>query len=100
MAHPKSSQLTVLDLVPFGQTGHEKMFFALRLERPDWPEWKPGQFMMVRPTSFGLDIPWGRPFGICHMTSQHLICFFQVVGRGTQRMAELKAGDRFWRRSL
>ena len=32
------------------------------------------------------------------MTSRHLICFFQVVGRGTRRMAELKAGDtvRVW----
>ena len=93
MSHPKSSQLAVLDIVPFGQTGHEKTFFALRLERPDWPDWKPGQFMMLRPTSFRLDIPWGRPFGICHLTSQHLICFFQVVGRGTQRMAALQAGD-------
>lgn len=48
---------------------------------------------MLRPRSFGVDIPWGRPFGICHLTEQHLICFFQVVGKGTARMAELKAGD-------
>ncbi|MDD2967074.1 MAG: dihydroorotate dehydrogenase electron transfer subunit [Desulfovibrionaceae bacterium] len=95
MSQPASSLLTVLDLVPFGQSnGLDTQFFALRLERPSWTAWKPGQFMMVRPTSFGLDLPWGRPFGICHMTAQHLICFFQVVGRGTQRMAALKSGDK------
>lgn len=98
MTQPSSCLLTVLNLVPFGQTGQESRFFALRLTRPDWPSWRPGQFVMVRPTSFGLEMPWARPFGICHMTSRHLICFFQVVGRGTRRMAELKAGDtvRVW----
>ena len=81
MTQPSSCLLTVLDLVPFGQTGQESRFFALRLTRPDWPSWRPGQFVMVRPTSFGLEMPWARPFGICHMTSRHLICFFQVVGQ-------------------
>ena len=77
MTQPSSCLLTVLDLVPFGQTGQESRFFALRLTRPDWPSWRPGQFVMVRPTSFGLEM---------------------VVGRGTRRMAELKAGDtvRVW----
>ncbi len=101
MSTPSSSLLTVLDLVPFGQTGPGHRFFALRLSRPDWPDWerwRPGQFVMVRPVSFGLEIPWARPFGICHMTTRHLICFFQVHGRGTQRMARLAAGDqvRVW----
>lgn len=90
---PKSTRLSVIDLVPFGAVGHESSFYVLRLERPDWPQWRPGQFMMVRPDSFGAEIQWGRPFGICHMTPQHLLCFFQVVGRGTERMAQLKAGD-------
>ena len=71
MTQPSSCLLTVLDLVPFGQTGQESRFFALRLTRPDWPSWRPGQFVMVRPTSFGLEMPWARPFGICHMTSRH-----------------------------
>ena len=88
------STLQVLDLVPFGQTGTEKLFFALRLSRPEWEQWTPGQFLMLRPHSFGLEIPWGRPLGICHMNEQHLICFFQVVGRGTKRLADLKAGER------
>ena len=49
---------------------------------------------MLRPDNFGLDLPWARPFGICHMTARHMICFFQVRGRGTQRMSRLRAGDR------
>ncbi len=90
---PSCHQLSVLDLVPFGQTGQEQHFFALRLERPAWDLWKPGQFLMIRPHSFGQELPWGRPLGICHMTTKHLICFFQSVGRGTERIAQLRAGD-------
>ncbi len=94
MSKAVSVQLKVLDLVPFGADKTEQhSFFALRLERPQWKSWRPGQFVMVRPTSFGFEIPWARPFGICHVTEQHLICFFQVVGKGTARMAELKQGD-------
>ncbi len=94
MPQPISTVLKVLDLVPFGpETASRTHFFALRLERPAWSSWRPGQFVMLRPRNFGLDIPWGRPFGICHVTEQHLVCFFQVVGKGTERMAELKAGD-------
>ncbi len=98
MTQQSSCLLTVLDLVPFGQTGQEHRFFALSLTRPDWDTWRPGQFVMVRPVSFGLEMPWARPFGICHMTTRHLICFFQVQGRGTQRMASLREGDvvRVW----
>ena len=94
MSQQSSCLLTVLDLVPFGQTGQDSRFFALRLTRPDWDGWRPGQFVMVRPVSFGLEIPWARPFGICHMTARHLICFFQVQGKGTQRMAALCEGDK------
>ena len=87
-------ELTVLDLVPFGQPGSDRRFFALRLSRPDWNDWTPGQFVMLRPASFGLEKPWGRPLGICLMRPQHLICFFQVVGRGTGQMAKLKPKDK------
>ena len=94
MSEPQSSLLTALDLVPFGQNGQEGRFFALRLTHPGWARWRPGQFVMLRPVSFGLELPWARPFGICHMTSRYLICFFQVAGRGTRRMAELRPGDK------
>ncbi len=94
MRQAQSVSLKVLDLVPFGtEATDKKQFFALRLERPQWEKWHPGQFVMVRPHSFGLEMPWGRPLGICHVTSQHLICFFQVLGKGTARIAQLKSGD-------
>lgn len=84
--------------MPFGQNEEESRFFVLRLSRPDWDAWNPGQFIMVRPYNFGTEILWGRPLGICHMTVRHLICFFQVCGRGTRRMALLRPGDtvRVW----
>lgn len=90
---PTFTMLTALDLVPFGQTGQPR-FFALRLSHPGWPDWRPGQFVMLRPESFGMELPWGRPFSICHMTGKHLICFFKVAGNGTRRMAEIRPGDR------
>ncbi len=94
MSKPVVSHLKVLDLVPFGaETIEGQKFFALRLESPNWNSWRPGQFVMLRPQSFGLDIPWARPFGICHVTDEHLIIFFQVVGKGTARMGNLKPND-------
>ncbi|MCR4666995.1 MAG: dihydroorotate dehydrogenase electron transfer subunit [Desulfovibrio sp.] len=93
MNNEKCCDLSVLDLVPFGQTGAESIFYALRLSAPNWPAWQPGQFVMVRPHSFGYEIPWARPLGICHMTTQHLICFFQVLGRGTKRLSQLRPGE-------
>lgn len=91
---PIYKELSVLDLVPFGLTGKENRFFALRLSNPGWQDWLPGQFVMLRPESFGLEFPWGRPFSICHMTPRHMVCFFKIAGRGTAEMAKLKAGDR------
>ncbi len=94
MSQPTVSRLKVLDLVPFGaETATGRSFFALRLQRPSWESWRPGQFVMLRPESFGHELPWARPFGICHVTSAHLICFFQVVGKGTELMAKLKQDD-------
>ena len=87
-------ELTVLDLVPFGLADPVHRYFALRLSPPDWKEWKPGQFLMIRPQSFGLEMPWGRPLGICLIRPQHLICFFQVAGRGTEQMARLRPRDK------
>ncbi|MBQ7456436.1 MAG: dihydroorotate dehydrogenase electron transfer subunit [Desulfovibrio sp.] len=91
--HASYTHLTVLDIVPFGSIAGKNTFFALRLSRPDWPEWQPGQFVMIRPDSFGLEIPWPRPLGICDMNDRYLICFFQVLGRGTERLAQLSRGE-------
>ncbi len=87
------TDLKVLDLVPFGQTGGEARFFALRLERPQWADWKPGQFVMLRPAGWALDMLWARPFSICRISARDLVIFFQVVGRGTARLAQLRTGD-------
>lgn len=87
------SLLTVLDIVPFGYGGNYAKFFALRLSPPAWPDWKPGQFVTIRPESWGKSMPWARPFSICQLTKRDLVLFFQVVGQGTERLAALKAGD-------
>lgn len=98
MTQPSSCLVKVLDIVPFGPETGVTRFFALRLERPDWAGWRPGQFVMLRPQSFGAELSWGRPLGICRLTPQHLICFIQVVGRGTGRMARMRPGEtvRLW----
>ena len=93
MDNQHSTRLKVLDLVPFGQADPKHNFYALRLAPPAWTNWQPGQFVMIRPDSFGLEIPWARPLGICQLNQRHLICFFQVVGRGTEKLAKLKKGD-------
>lgn len=85
--------LKVVDTVPFGDVGGETLFYALRLERPEWADWKPGQFVMIRPRGWELDMLWGRPFSICRVSSRDLVLFFQVVGRGTRRLAALQSGD-------
>ena len=93
MSKPILTQLTVLDLVPFGNTGAQAAFFALRLTPPEWEGWGPGQFVMLRPSGMKGEYLWGRPFSICHTTSRDLVIFFQVRGRATAAMAELAPGD-------
>lgn len=93
MTKEQCTVLKVLDNVPFGQVAGEHLFFALRLERPDWTDWLPGQFVMVRPSGWALDMLWARPFSICRVSPRDLVLFFQAVGRGTRRMATLKSGD-------
>ncbi len=87
------TQLTVMDLVPFGNTGSQAVFFALRLTPPSWESWRPGQFIMLRPARCGREVLWARPFSICRATSRDLIVFFQVRGRATAAMSRLLPGD-------
>ena len=86
--------LAVVDNVPFGNTGAEGRFFALRLERPEWKGWAPGQFVMIRPQGWALDMPWARPLSSCRVSSRVLVLFFLVSGRGTARLARLSRGER------
>lgn len=75
------------------ESGMGPRFHILRLEHPDWPVWRPGQFVMLRPKKEWGDLVWGRPFSICKMTETELVLFFQEVGRGTERMGQLRSGD-------
>ena len=93
MSQASLQQLTVIDLVPFGNPGGQTAFFALRLTPPTWESWKPGQFVMIRPSQAGSELLWGRPFAICRVTKSDLVLFFQVKGRGTSAIARLQPGD-------
>lgn len=95
MRNIKCQELTVLDVVPFGQTSSDVTHcFALRLENPGWDRWRPGQFVMVRHPSFGLELIWGRAFSISRMASSGLSLFIQTFGRGTRRLAESLPGEK------
>ncbi len=93
MSHAGMYELQVIDNVPFGHNVGTGKFFALRLQRPDWDKWHPGQFVMIRPSGWSLEMPWARPFSISRVSSQELVLFIQVSGRGTERIHELKRGD-------
>ena len=86
------AELKVLDLVPFGHE-NTRQTFSLRLSPPPWKKYKPGQFVMLRPPGWGSELPWARPFSISSAGERDLVCFIQVAGRGTERLAGLKAGD-------
>ncbi len=99
-------ELEVLDNVLFGQVPDSKQsFYALTLAFPpcsvsgapipvQWKKWKAGQFVMIRPVDWENEILWARPFSIARVTSRGLILFFQTNGRGTQKLAQLKSGDK------
>lgn len=91
---PVCRSCSVLDCVPFGQCKDWPEFFRLRLELPDWDGWLPGQFVMLRPESWSVELSWARPFSICSTDDAALDIFFQVVGRGTSKLTELERGDR------
>lgn len=42
----------------------------------------------------GVGTDLGRPFSISRVTPQGLVLFYQVVGRGTSRIAKLVSGDK------
>jgi dihydroorotate dehydrogenase electron transfer subunit len=83
----------VLDVSPVGQSKSPGELFELRLQYPDWDGWKPGQFVMIRPTGWELDLLWARPFSICSSDGESLTLFIQNMGRGTSRIGKLKSGD-------
>ncbi|MBU1230964.1 MAG: dihydroorotate dehydrogenase electron transfer subunit [Proteobacteria bacterium] len=68
-------------------------FMELVLENPGWESYRPGQFAMLRAKLWGLELPWGRPFSISRVDAESVTFFIQVVGRGTSRLAQLRAND-------
>jgi dihydroorotate dehydrogenase electron transfer subunit len=93
MPQSACQELRVLAVTGFGKAGEGPAVAEVVLARPDWPRVKPGQFIMVRPRSFGLDPLWARPFSIYRATPQALHLLVQVVGRGTALLAALNPGD-------
>ena len=91
---PLCRSVRVVDCTPFGQCEDWPEFHRLRLELPAWDGWVPGQFVMLRPEAWSEQLTWGRPLSICSMDDEALDLFFQVVGRGTARLAASKPGER------
>jgi dihydroorotate dehydrogenase electron transfer subunit len=81
--------LEVLSCRPTG----DPSLVNLLLSAPGW-DCKPGQFVMLRPASWGPELVWPRPFSVCDVSADGLRILFQVVGRGTRRLAGLEPGDK------
>ncbi|MBG0778083.1 MAG: dihydroorotate dehydrogenase electron transfer subunit [Desulfovibrionaceae bacterium] len=92
MDRQRCRTLKVLENRPVGQSEPASRFFELVLEWPGWSRWTPGQFVMVRP-DWGAELTWARPFSICRADERGLVVFYQVVGRGTERLARVAPGE-------
>lgn len=75
------------------KSGSEPTLVELILENPGWT-CRPGQFVMIRPLSWGVELVWPRPFSVCDVSEQGLRILFQTVGRGTTRLADLTPGQK------
>ncbi len=73
--------------------GSDPTLVDLVLSAPGWA-CKPGQFVMLRPASWGSELVWPRPFSVCDVSDAGLRIVFQTVGRGTRKLAELKPGEK------
>lgn len=93
MSSDNCKAVKVIDVKQLGKSSPGEEIVELRLEHPGWKSWRPGQFVMLRPLSWPLDLIWGRPFSICKGDDDSLTILFQVVGRGTARLLELQKGE-------
>ncbi len=84
--------LKVLRVTPLGGGEGAPALFELLLSHPGW-DFRPGQFVMVRPPEWGLELVWGRPLSIADVREDGLRLLVQAVGRGTRRLAELRPGQ-------
>jgi dihydroorotate dehydrogenase electron transfer subunit len=83
----------ILEIRGVGQSIGPDDVFSMRIQA-DLGPWAPGQFVMVRPPGFGLEIPWARPFSICDGDDSEIRLLVQAVGRGTRALSRLQAGER------
>jgi NAD(P)H-flavin reductase len=72
----------------------------LAAEDPDGPEPRPGQFYMLS-SAAGWGSESGRPhlgraFSVCRVRERRLEFLLEAIGPGTERLAELRAGDGLW----
>lgn len=86
--------LEVISLTRQGKDAGSGNFYELKMTSPGWDNWRPGQFLMVRPQRFGNNTIWGRPFTIARCDDEALVAYFQVVGRGTSQLAEMEPGEK------
>jgi dihydroorotate dehydrogenase electron transfer subunit len=93
MSSDNCKAVKVLSIRQLGKSSPGEEIAELRLEHPGWKSWRAGQFVMIRPLSWPLDLIWGRPFSICKGDDDSLTILFQVVGRGTSRLLELQKGE-------
>ena len=77
-----------------GPEGEKYGLWLLEVANPGWDQVLAGQFAMIRPLTWGLDPIWARPFSISRVTREKVGFFFQVVGKGTAKLAGLRPGDR------
>ena len=94
MNSPKEFILDVIDIVPLNKTKENNRFFAIYLTPPPWNKWHSGQFVMLKPQSFGMENILARPFCISNLTNDSLFCFIEVKGQGTKKISSLKKGDK------
>ncbi len=67
--------------------------WKLVLDFPGWTWWRPGQFVMLRPDTFGQELIWGRPISVGDYDDGKLILYYLDAGRGTHILTNLKEGD-------
>ena len=93
MPKPTCQDVSVLRITPHGPEGLSHGLWLIELENPGWQTVRPGQFAMLRPTAWGFEPLWARPFSICRATPERLAFLIQAVGRGTRLLTGLKQGD-------
>lgn len=71
-----------------------KKYYMLKIKAPYIAEKaKPGNFVMLK-ASIGTEPLLKRPFGIFYAVPPYIWLYYEIVGRGTQLIANMKADDK------